>query len=291
VPSSGQGTLTQVNNGSLFFGSQTNSKQGYVAWYTGTSNNASGSKCAVTVTLAGSAAAAVKVYDVPGYNGTVETTSSASGSYVPSNGAQPSVLAQSAPISTAYQNDLMLGGLLQVDQQLTPMTYWQDWLTNTLKYSPPANINCEVNLCPTDDGTDYLSGHGPYSSNADAGHLGVGPGQHALERRGESVTAFNWGGVALYVELKATPLAVGCSSSSAQVGAPYGSPLVTTGGQPNYSYAITSGTLPAGLQFLGLSNPNIFGLPTTAGTSSFTVQVTDSLGNKATNNCSITVTQ
>ena len=291
VPSTGQGTWTQVTNGSLFFGSQSNSKQGYVAWYTGTSNNSAGSKCAVTVTLAGSAAAAVKVYDVPGYNGKPETTSSASGSYVPSNGLQPAVLAQSAPISTAYQNDLMLGSLLQVNQQLTPITYWQDWLTTTLNYSPPVSINCEANLCPTDDGTDYLSGHGGYSSNADAGHLDVGPGPHALERRGEFVTAFNWGGVALYIELKATPLAVGCSSSSAQVGSPYGSPVVTTGGEPNYSYAITSGTLPAGLQFLGLSNPNIFGLPTTAGTSSFTLQVTDAMGNKATNNCSITVTQ
>jgi hypothetical protein len=290
VPSSGPGSWTLVNGGSLFFGSQTNQKQGFVAWYSGTSNN-DGSKCAVTVTLAESAAASLKIYDVPGYSGTVETTSSASGSFLPSSSAQPSVFAQPAPITTAYQDDLMLGGLLQVDQQLTPITYWQDWLTNTLKYSPPVSINCESNLCPTDDGTDYLSGHGSFSSNADAGHLGVGPGQHALERRGEFVTAFNWGGVAIYIELKATPLALTCPSSSAQVGAPYASPLVPTGGQPDYNYAITSGQLPPGLNLLGLSNPYIYGTPTTANTYPYTAQVTDSAGNKASSNCTITVTQ
>jgi Putative Ig domain len=185
----------------------------------------------------------------------------------------------------------MLGSLLQVNQQLTPITYWQDWLTNTLNYSPPGSINCENNLCPAQDGTDYLSGHGPYSSNADAGHRAVGPTQqHALERRGEFVTPFNWGGVAIYIELKSTPLALGCPSSSAQVGVPYASPMVTTGGEPDYSYTITSAPgLPPGLQQLGLSNPYIYGLPTMAGKYPYTAQVTDAAKKQTTANCSITV--
>lgn len=291
VPSTGQGSWQQVNNGSLFFGSQKNPKQGLVIWYSGTSNNQSGSKCAVTVTLAGSAAASLKVYDVPGYNGSMDTTSSASGNFLPANDAQPSIFAQQEPVKTTFANDLMMGSLLQVNQQLTPITYWQDWLTNTLKYSPPASINCESNFCPTDDGTDYLPGHGAYSSNADSGHLAVGPGPHALERRGEFVTAFNWGGVAIYAELKATPLTLTCPSSSAQVGQPYGSPFVVTGGQPLYSYAITMGQLPPGTQQLGINNPYIYGTPTTSGVYSFTAQVTDAAGNKANNNCKITVTQ
>lgn len=289
VPSSGQGTWTQVNNGSLFFGSQTNSKQGLVVWYSGTANNQSGSKCAVTVTLAGSAAASLKVYDVPGYNGSIDTASSASGSFSAGSSGQPSVFAQAAPVTTAYQDDLMLGTLLQVNQQLTPITYWQDWLTDTIQYSPPVDIACENNLCPTDDGTDYLSGHGAYSSNVDAGHLGVGPGQHALERRGEVTSSFNWGGVAIYVQLKTTPLAIACPSSSGQVGAAYGSPMVTTGGEPIYKYATSQ--LPPGLNPLGLYNPYIYGVPTTTGTFSFTIQVTDAAGNMANNNCSVTVTQ
>lgn len=293
VPSSGPGSWTQVDGGSLFFGSQTNPKQGLVAWYSGTSNNdgQSGSKCAVTVTLAGSAAATLKVYDVPGYNGALDATSSASGSYVPSGAGQPGVLAQSAPVTTHNQEDLMLGSLLQVNQQLTPITYWQDWLTNTLKYSPPATINCANNLCPAEDGTDYLSGNGPYSSNADAGHRAVGPQQqHALERRGEFVTPFNWGGVAIYIKLKSTPLALACPSSSAQVGAPYASPFVTTGGEPDYTYQMPNGGLPPGLvQLEAPGNPYIYGLPTTAGTYPYKAQVTDSAGNKASSNCSITV--
>jgi hypothetical protein len=188
----------------------------------------------------------------------------------------------------------MLGSLLQVNQQLTPITYWQDWLTNTVMYSPPVSINCVNNFCPADDGTNYLSGHGPYSGNADAGHRAVGPGptqQHALERRGEFVTPFYWGGVAIYVELKATPLALACPSSMAQVGVPYASPFVTTGGQPDYNYAITTGPLPPGLNLLGLSNPYIYGTPTMADTYPYTAQVTDSAGNKTSSNCSITVAQ
>ena len=290
VPASGPGAWTQVNNGSLSFGSQTNPKQGYIAWYTGISNNSG--QCAVTVTLAESAAATLKVYDVPGYSGTVELTSMNSGSFNPASSGQPAVSAQKSPVATLYQNDLMLGSLLQVNQQMTPITYWQDWLTNTVNYSPPGSINCENNLCPADDGTDYLSGHGSYSSNADAGHRAVGPAQqHALERRGEFVTPFNWGGVAIYIELKSTNLAVACPSDSAQVGMPYASPMVTTGGEPDYTYMITKGQLPPGLNPLGQSNPYIYGLPTTANTYPYTAQVTDSFGTKASANCSITVSQ
>ena len=97
VPASGPGKWTQVTNGSLFFGSKTNSKQGYIAWYTGISNNSG--QCAVTVTLAESAAATLKVYDVPGYSGTVELTSTNSGNFNPASPGQPAVSAQKSPCS------------------------------------------------------------------------------------------------------------------------------------------------------------------------------------------------
>ncbi len=293
VPASGVGAWTAVPNGSLSFPPQTN--QGYIAWYSGTSNN-DGSKCNITVTLAESAAAALKVYDVPGYNGTVETTSMATGSFNPANpGQQPGVYAQppGQPVSTSNTKDLMLGSLLQVNQQRTPITYWQDWLTNAVNYSPPGTINCENNLCPADDGTDFLSGHGSYSSNADAGHRAVGPGNgtkngHAMERRGEFVTPFNWGGVAIYLEITPIPLALACPSSQATVGVPYASPFVTTGGEPDYTYTYT-GTLPPGLMPPGQSNPYVFGLPTTPGTYQYTATVTDSASNMATMDCDILV--
>jgi len=288
---------TPVNNGSLSFGSQTNPNQGYIAWYSGTSNNdgGSGSKCKITVTLAESAAADLKVYDVPGYSGTVETTSTASGSFNPTATGQPAVYAQppGQPVSTSNAKDLMLGSLLQVNQQRTPVTYWQDWLTNAVNYSPPASINCVNNLCPTDDGTDFLSGHGSYSSNADAGHRAVGAGSHAMERRGEFVTPFNWGGVAIYLKITPIPLALTCPSSTATLNAVYASPFVTTGGQPDYTYSITTGQLPQGLIPPGQSNPYVYGVPTTLGKSSFTMQVTDSASpaNVVSANCSITVSQ
>ena len=205
VPASGPGswTLVQTMSGlaSLSFGSQTNPNQGYVAWYSGTSNNA-GQSCKVTVTLAESAPAALKVYDVPNYNGSAEVISTASGVYnfIQPIGTFPWVSAQTAPVKTSHAKDLMLGSLLQVNQQPTPITWWENWLSDSLTY--PSPIDCiDDNHCPSDDGTDYLSGHGRYSSNADAGHKAVGSGKHALQRATQSLTKYNWGGVAIYIEL------------------------------------------------------------------------------------------
>jgi hypothetical protein len=157
------------------------------------------------VTLANGNPAALKVYDVPKFNGTVETTSVATGNFVfPGNGGFPAVSA--GTVTTNFASDLVLGNLLQVNQQFTPITYWVNWLTNSLGM-PPNNVDCESNgmkgylYCPTDDGTDYLPGHGPNSSNADAGHQFVGPGQHGLQRDAQSLGSFGWGGVAIYIEL------------------------------------------------------------------------------------------
>ncbi len=186
-----------VQGGSQFI----NTSQGLAAWYQGTANTSS--QCQVTVTLADANPAALKVYDVPKFNGTVETTSVNSGNFVfPGNGSFPVVSAGTA--TTAFAKDLVLGNLLQVNQQYTPITYWVDWLTNSVDTS---NLDCQFGsmrgylYCPTDDGTDYLSGQGPNSSNTDAGHQFVGPGQHALWRHAQGLTSFGWGGVAIYVEL------------------------------------------------------------------------------------------
>jgi hypothetical protein len=56
--------------------------------------------------------------------------------------------------------------------------------------------------------------------------------------------------------------------------APYRISLGLFGGTPPYAWSITSGALPSGLS-LGPSTGTITGTPTTAGTSNFTVQVTD----------------
>ena len=306
LPTSFSGCATSwlpVSGGSQFI----NSNQGLVAWYQGTSNNDghSGAQCQVTVTLADLNPAALKLYDVPRFNGTVEATSSASGNYngQPSGGlSNPVVYAQASPVSTHNPVDLMLGNLLQVNQQLSPIAYWVPWLTNRNKIPPPATWDCEWNdmkngnivgddhYCPIDDGTDFLPVHGPNASNSDAGHQVVVPGSHVLERPAFITPNFNWGGAAIYIELNPAPLALACASNTAKVGVPYSSQLVVSGGVPRYTYAITSGSLPPGLTL----NPDfawITGTPTTADTYPYTAQVTDAAGNKASNNCSITVSQ
>ena len=75
------------------------------------------------------------------------------------------------------------------------------------------------------------------------------------------------------------------------MGLPYASPFVTTGGEPDYMYRITSGGLPPGLNLLGQSSPYIYGLPTMANTYQYTAQVKDAAGTKVSSNCSITVSQ
>jgi len=67
----------------------------------------------------------------------------------------------------------------------------------------------------------------------------------------------------------------------------YSATLQATGGTTPYSWSVASGTLPAGLN-LAVSG-TISGTPTTAGTSSFAIQVADSRGNKASAGFTITV--
>lgn len=64
------------------------------------------------------------------------------------------------------------------------------------------------------------------------------------------------------------------------VGVPYSAFLSASGGTPPYTWSIVSGSLPPGLT-LNPSTGQISGIPTTAGTFFFTVQVRDSLGRTA----------
>jgi hypothetical protein len=181
-----------------------NTDKGLAAWYSGKAK--SSSECQVTVTLEEENPAALKVYDVPSSNGIVEATSANSGNFVFTAPDQPFPTVSAGSVTTSHPDDLMLGNLLQVNQQATPITYWVNWLTNSLG-TPPKNVDCELKgvisdlYCPTDDGTDYLPGHGTNSSNVDAGHQHVEPGQHALLRDGQNLGSFGWGGVAIYIEL------------------------------------------------------------------------------------------
>jgi hypothetical protein len=77
-----------------------------------------------------------------------------------------------------------------------------------------------------------------------------------------------------------------CSLAKGDVGVGFAVTVVATGGAPDqnvddspYTWAITSGSLPAGLTFANEYGEGILsGTPTKAGTSSFTLQVTDTSG-------------
>ena len=73
-----------------------------------------------------------------------------------------------------------------------------------------------------------------------------------------------------------------------QVGVAYSQFVSATNGQPPFSWSISVGPLPAGLT-IDSNTGEIGGLPTTAGTFPFTVQVMDDLGDTATADLTIDI--
>ena len=186
-----------------------NGNQGIIAWYKGTSNTSVA--CNVTVTTATENPAELKIFDVPKFNGMMDTMSAASGTYTA--GPAPDV---SAGVTTPkFSTDLQLGALLQVNLTPTPITYWQQWLTNSKVGSGSIDCLMENTNCPREDGTDYMPGHGPYSGNSDVGHnlivSGMEPKAQYFHRHADIVVPvpermvlgsdFAWAGLAIYVEL------------------------------------------------------------------------------------------
>ncbi len=184
---------------------------GYVGWFAA---HASGGTCQVTATSTKDNPAEMKVYVVPAAM-SLDTTSSATGySLFPST---PTFVSAGA-VTIHNTTDLMMGTFLQVNDQATPATYWQDWLSNNPSQAAfPGNLDCvdptgkspgvDDHWCPTDDGTDWLPGHDAYSANADAGHQLIGPAAAGpttfnYHRDANTLGKFAWGGVAIYVKVQ-----------------------------------------------------------------------------------------
>ena len=94
---------------------------------------------------------------------------------------------------------------------------------------------------------------------------------------GTSTIAAALGGVtgSTTLTVRAAPVVITTASlSSGTVGVAYSATLSASGGTPPNSWSITSGSLPVGLT-LNAGDGVITGAPTTAGTFSFTVQVSD----------------
>ena len=82
-------------------------------------------------------------------------------------------------------------------------------------------------------------------------------------------------------------LVIDCSQlGSAAVGATYMGTITATGGESPYEFAATA--LPDGL-VLDMATGDIAGVPTTAGTSSLDVTVTDATGNSGTTSCPLEI--
>jgi hypothetical protein len=105
-----------------------------------------------------------------------------------------------------------------------------------------------------------------------------------------------WSGTTLLTLYQATddvtiqypPIAIATTTlPGGYVGLSYSQTLQATGGSGSYSWSIASGSLPPGLS---LSGGIISGTPATAGTYTFTVQVTDG-ATTATQSLTITISQ
>jgi len=79
-----------------------------------------------------------------------------------------------------------------------------------------------------------------------------------------------------------------CPLPGATSGTSYSQTLSASGGTPPYTWSVSTGALPPGLN-LNFSSGVISGTPTTAGTFNLTIQVTDGASGVATKACSITV--
>jgi large repetitive protein len=74
---------------------------------------------------------------------------------------------------------------------------------------------------------------------------------------------------------------------AATTGTPYSQPLSATGGTAPYSWTVTSGTLPVWLSFSSLGT--FSGIPTTTGSTTFSVTATDAASSTATIAYTLTV--
>ena len=96
--------------------------------------------------------------------------------------------------------------------------------------------------------------------------------------------------LSIVVNPSAAPLTISTTTlSSGTVGTTYSQTLAATGGTAPYTWSVSTGTLPAGLT-LNTTTGVISGTPSVAGSSSFTLKVTDASSASASQSITLTVT-
>ena len=161
-----------------------------------------------------------------------------------------------AVVGTAYTDTLTATG------GTTPYT----WSVNAGSLPPGITLTSAGVL----KGTPTTAGSYPFSVNVVDANNGIATTPITLV-----VTA------ALSLSFPAPP--------SGMVGIAYTDTLTATGGTTPYTWSVSAGTLPAGIT-LNASTGVLAGTPTAAGTSSFTIKVTDAASQTATEPTSITIT-
>ena len=142
-------------------------------------------------------------------------------------------------------------------------------------------------LTSSNDGWTYTDLH-DFTSGSD----GAQPaGSLVLDAGGNLYgTALAAGGFDCGILFAITPLLITTASLPAgTVDTPYSATLSATGGLPPYTWSIIKGSLPAGLS-MNASSGVISGIPRTAGTSNFSVQVSDSESPPATTSAPLSIT-
>ena len=105
---------------------------------------------------------------------------------------------------------------------------------------------------------------------------------------GTTGTASAWAALAISLKLGAPPAVTTVSLPGGQAGLAYSQVLTAAGGATPYAWTVTAGSLPGGLS-LASGTGVISGTPAAAGTSSFTVTVTDADSATGTKALSIVV--
>jgi hypothetical protein len=205
------------------------------------------------------------------------------GNYQCPNGQTITIADNNGLANFTVQTNINIGGPLQVTTAALPngavgIAYDQQLAADGGQPNPSYNWSVFSGSLPpglsmdsggTIQGTPTLSGTSNFAVQVS-------------DNNGSTATQALW--LTIYVPLQVTTT----SLSSGTTNVAYNSQqLAAGGGQPPYIWSLASGVLPPGLSLS--TNGVISGTPTTAGTSSFVVQVTDSVLATATQALSLVV--